>query len=162
MRCQSCGAPMNLVDGRSCFICPYCGALEFPHDAERSSDGFTPIGQEADLACPLCNMHLAVGLMEERRVLHCHRCRGVLVSNDDFLIIIRRRRARFDGPPDAPSPVNAEELKRKTLCPQCRRRMETHPYYGPGNAVLDTCARCKLIWFDGGEIGALERAPGPC
>ena len=152
---------MKLTDGRGYFSCAFCGAFQFPENAESSHDGITLLGEQADVSCPVCEAALVDGLMEARRVLHCKRCRGVLVSNDDFLVIIRRRRARFDEPPDPASPVNVEELKRKTLCPQCRRRMETHPYYGPGNAVIDTCSRCKLIWFDGGEIGVLERAPGP-
>jgi Zn-finger nucleic acid-binding protein len=38
--------------------------------------------------------------------------------------------------------------------------MDVHPYYGPGAVVLDSCARCTLIWLDHGEIAAIERAPG--
>jgi hypothetical protein len=38
--------------------------------------------------------------------------------------------------------------------------MDTHPYYGPGNVVVDNCARCAVIWLDCGELAAIRDAPG--
>jgi Zn-finger nucleic acid-binding protein len=38
--------------------------------------------------------------------------------------------------------------------------MATHPYLGPGNAVIDTCSACELIWLDYGELTQLVEAPG--
>jgi Zn-finger nucleic acid-binding protein len=35
-----------------------------------------------------------------------------------------------------------------------------HPYYGPGNVVIDTCSRCDLIWLDFGELKQIADAPG--
>jgi Zn-finger nucleic acid-binding protein len=35
--------------------------------------------------------------------------------------------------------------------------MDTHPYFGGGNAVVDTCERCGLIWLDAGELPIIER-----
>jgi hypothetical protein len=35
--------------------------------------------------------------------------------------------------------------------------MEAHPYFGGGNAVVDTCDRCNLIWLDAGELAVIER-----
>ena len=35
--------------------------------------------------------------------------------------------------------------------------MEAHPYFGGGNAVVDTCERCGLIWLDAGELAVIER-----
>jgi Zn-finger nucleic acid-binding protein len=37
--------------------------------------------------------------------------------------------------------------------------MDVHPYYGPGNAVIDTCGRCALIWLDHGELKVIVTAP---
>jgi Zn-finger nucleic acid-binding protein len=56
--------------------------------------------------------------------------------------------------------VNEEELERETACPRCERMMETHPYYGPGNVVIDNCPRCSLVWLDYGELAAIRDAPG--
>ena len=30
--------------------------------------------------------------------------------------------------------------------------MDTHPYHAGGNAVIDTCDRCRLVWLDAGEL----------
>jgi hypothetical protein len=38
--------------------------------------------------------------------------------------------------------------------------METHPYYGPGNVVIDSCLQCELIWLDFGELRQIVAAPG--
>jgi hypothetical protein len=35
--------------------------------------------------------------------------------------------------------------------------MEAHPYFAGGNAVVDTCERCQLIWLDAGELAIIER-----
>jgi hypothetical protein len=36
----------------------------------------------------------------------------------------------------------------------------THPYYGPGNVVLDSCESCELVWLDFGELKQIVDAPG--
>jgi Zn-finger nucleic acid-binding protein len=38
--------------------------------------------------------------------------------------------------------------------------MSTHPYYGPGNVVVDNCGRCDVIWLDCGELAIIRDAPG--
>jgi len=38
--------------------------------------------------------------------------------------------------------------------------MATHPYYGPGNVVIDSCGQCELIWLDFGELEQIVAAPG--
>lgn len=38
--------------------------------------------------------------------------------------------------------------------------MDVHPYYGPGNIVIDTCSRCDVIWLDFGELRQVTDAPG--
>lgn len=59
-----------------------------------------------------------------------------------------------------PKPLDTAQLQVKRLCPTCDHRMETHPYGGPGNSVIDTCIRCGLVWLDQGELNVLVRAPG--
>ena len=55
----------------------------------------------------------------------------------------------------------AEEIERKIKCPLCEDIMDVHPYFGPGNVVIDSCVNCHLIWVDNGEIVTIERATGP-
>jgi Zn-finger nucleic acid-binding protein len=39
--------------------------------------------------------------------------------------------------------------------------MDTHPYGGGGNAVIDSCFVCRLVWLDAGELTVLERYVPP-
>ena len=57
-------------------------------------------------------------------------------------------------------PADGSDLRRKIDCPQCRHRMDTHFYAGPGNVVIDSCENCSLIWLDRGELMHIVRAPG--
>jgi Zn-finger nucleic acid-binding protein len=38
--------------------------------------------------------------------------------------------------------------------------MSTHPYYGPGSVVIDTCQTCHVVWLDFGELRQIADAPG--
>ena len=38
--------------------------------------------------------------------------------------------------------------------------MDVHPYYGPGNVVIDTCSACDMVWLDYGELKQITDAPG--
>lgn len=58
-----------------------------------------------------------------------------------------------------PQPVAQLELQRQIDCPLCYLTMDVHSYYGPGNAVIDSCFRCGVLWLDQGEVKVLEHAP---
>ena len=38
--------------------------------------------------------------------------------------------------------------------------MEVHPYYGPGNIIIDSCQECQYVWLDHGELRTVERSEG--
>jgi Zn-finger nucleic acid-binding protein len=160
MNCPSCGAPMQLFDRRRYYFCAYCGAFHFIDPPavegvqvlERSS---------AARPCPLCGAPLAKSLLDDAYpVQHCERCRGLLLSRAAFADAIGRRRAAASGPGVAPVSVDPRELHRKMVCPMCGARMDVHPYFGPGNIVIDTCSRCDVIWLDSGELKQITDAPG--
>ncbi len=159
MNCTNCGAPMRLVDERDYFCCDFCSTFHFPEPLETSADGVTPLGEESDFDCPVCDGPLTAGSIEDTRVLFCEGCRGVLINGERFTAVVRKRRAAQSGPGEPPKPLDPEELQRKINCPVCHKRMDVHPYYGPGNVVIDSCIRCHLVWLDHGEIAAIERAP---
>jgi len=160
MNCTNCGAPVRLIDGRDYFCCDFCSTFHFPQPLEASADGVTSLGEQSDVECPICQGPLCAGTIDRNRVLFCETCRGVLVEGEIFTHIVRKRRAERSGPADKPKPLNQEELERKVDCPVCHKSMDVHPYYGPGNVVIDSCIRCHLVWLDHGEIAAIERAPG--
>ena len=151
---------MELVDRRDYFACPYCSSFHFPGDDGDSPDTVLVLGEESDHCCPLCEVALVAGSVVGMRVSTCTKCRGVLATNDDFVKIVNHLRTERTSPVDQPRPINPTEFDRQIRCPSCDRRMDVHPYYGPGCVVVDTCHRCCLIWLDHGEIGVIERAPG--
>ncbi len=146
--------------GRGHFTCTYCATYAFVQALEASPDGVQPVGRDGEHHCPECRALLSLGLIEGRTVEQCGTCRGLLVTNDDFLVIVNMRRAKRTEPPVKPAPLDPREMQRRVDCPRCAKAMEVHPYYGPGNVVIDSCAGCGLIWLNHGELAAIERAPG--
>ncbi len=71
-----------------------------------------------------------------------------------------RHRAWASNPPVEPRPLEERALERELTCPRCHTRLATHPYYGPGNVVVDSCGRCDVIWLDFGELRQILDAPG--
>jgi Zn-finger nucleic acid-binding protein len=74
--------------------------------------------------------------------------------------LVRMRRERAAGLGIQPPPLDQSELERVVICPLCGKKMETFPYYGPGNIVIDVCSGCQVVWLDSGELRAIESAPG--
>jgi Zn-finger nucleic acid-binding protein len=160
MDCRNCGAPMELFERRRYYFCSYCGTFHFIETP--AVDGVQvldrPVGARP---CPLCSAPLAKSLLDETHVIeYCEQCRGVLIPRSEFADAVSRRRARESGPPAPPAVVDQRELKRQVICPSCRAKMDVHPYYGPGNVIIDTCSRCNLIWLDFGELKQITEAPG--
>lgn len=155
--CQKCGGTAEVVAGQQYYNCVYCKSLI--QLAEVSEDRILPTGITLDCSCPTCEQPLQTGLIERRRALFCGACFGVLIRHADFAGIVQERQARRGGmEPAEPRPIDPESLKREIHCPSCSQRMETHPYYGPGNIVVDTCSECGYLWLDHGEITRVENA----
>lgn len=157
MNCENCGAPLKLVPGRDYFFCEYCGSFHFP-DANR--DGVRVLGETSQMTCPVCRIDLVSGSVDEVRVLTCPKCRGVLMHQWNLYTIVRYLRAEFGERDRPPRPLNRADLDREIFCPSCHRVMDTHPYYGPGNVIIDNCADCGLIWLDFGELDRILGAAG--
>lgn len=159
MNCQNCGG-LTAPDATGTVLrCRFCESVQFLGDGE-GPDGLVLIGPESELVCPRGCGQLAGGHVDGQAVAGCATCRGVVASAMAFGMIVTNRRKRWNGPEPIPTPIDPESLHRAATCPGCGYRMETHPYYGPGNCVIDSCGRCKLVWIDAGEIAAIERAPG--
>ena len=158
MNCKNCGAPMKVLREGLYFYCEYCSSFQFPTE---SVDRVRVFGEESSVECPICRVPLVSAAIEGARVLHCTSCRGLLARQTSFVDLIKYLRAIATDPPRISQPVSAEECKRQTTCPVCGETMSTHPYYGPGNVVIDVCTRCQLIWLDYGELDVIVDAPGP-
>jgi Zn-finger nucleic acid-binding protein len=160
MNCTGCGAAMELVATRGYYFCRYCGAFHFPETT--AGEGVRVLGAaQPPLACPACRKALSSAIVDELfPVHHCANCRGLLVPRGKFVDIVHKRRAWATNPPSAPVPIDADELQRQVRCPVCTSAMETHPYYGPGNVVIDNCQTCDIVWLDFGELRQIVDAPG--
>jgi Zn-finger nucleic acid-binding protein len=160
MNCRNCGGAMELFATRGYFFCRYCGSFHFP---ESTADEGIKILSDGDksVGCPVCEKPLAQALLDQAHAVRvCGNCRGVLMPRAAFAGVVQKRRAWATDPPAPPVPLNPQELTRTINCPQCRKRMESHPYYGPGNVVMDSCPSCELTWLDFGELKQIVNAPG--
>jgi Zn-finger nucleic acid-binding protein len=154
MNCPNCGAAMRLDPDKDYLICDYCGNLHFP---DVNSDGVRILGEPSKLGCPICAIPLVHAAVSGYRIQYCERCRGMLMGVFPFMI--ESLRARRETDPTVPPPPDWSGLKRHIRCPQCHFEMDTHPYGGPGNVIIDDCERCALDWLDYGELRRIVTAP---
>jgi len=148
---------MQLVLDRQHFYCEYCTSLQFPTENE---DGIRILDEASGTDCPLCKIPLVYGYIDRTQTLYCLNCRGMLIDQEIFLLIIEYLRAKSSKPTLNPPPVNFDELKRQIICPYCDRQMSTHLYGGPGNLIVDNCIHCSMLWLDHNEFKRIIRAPG--
>ena len=151
---------MELFEQRGYFFCRYCGSFHFPEST--GPEGVRVIGAgDRPVACPVCRGTLSQALLDDAHpVRYCENCRGLLVPRPAFGRVVNSRRAWASTPPTAPRPLNRRDLDRELRCPSCAERMATHPYYGPGAVVIDTCDGCDAVWLDFGELRQITDAPG--
>jgi Zn-finger nucleic acid-binding protein len=157
MNCENCGAPLRTIANRDYFVCDYCTAIVF---REPDVDDVIVLGERGVLPCPLCQGTLVTAKVGDGSVLFCERCRGILCDQQTFGAVVGQLRNDPATPLAIPRPINRADLARNVPCPQCASLMDTHPYYGPGNVVVDTCGQCRLIWLDHGELHKIVSAPG--
>ena len=161
MNCQNCGAAMDLVGGRHYFFCTHCGSFHFPEGT--TDQGVRVVQRDADHA-PLRRLQAPAGVggaaFGGAEVEYCENCRGVLLTRAHFAAVVDRQRAWASSPPVLPTPLDRRALQRSMRCSWCDGEMSTHPYYGPGNVIIDTCETCDLVWLDFGELQQIVDAPG--
>lgn len=155
MNCEHCGAPLVVAEGRNFFHCQYCGSFQFPVP---NQDGIALLDEVTPFTCPQCAVPLVTALILDIRVLACPNCRGNLIPQSKLLPILRQIRPD-PAQNEEPEPGrDNRELARRAACPTCGRAMETYPYGGPGNVIIQGCAQCQAIWLDSGELARIIRA----
>lgn len=158
MNCGNCGAPTKVASSGNYLFCEYCGSLTFP---EERDDRVQVLGEISRQTCPVCEETLlSAKVARFASALYCENCRGMLVQQEIFGKLVEHLRSSAIGPVEAPRPLNQADLQRFLSCPNCDKKFDTHPYYGPGNFVIDICTDCGLVWLDHGEIDAIITAPG--
>jgi Zn-finger nucleic acid-binding protein len=114
---------------------------------------------ETTKLCPACQALLSDGTIQNRPVVYCTTCRGLLIGIDKFLPLIEFLRALERPTGSDLQPRGSADADRHFACPICDKPMTAHPYGGPGNVNIDTCEPCSLIWLDHDELQRIVRAP---
>lgn len=148
---------MSPVQGQDYFFCEYCYSFHFP--SEEADNGLMVLDDEGRLPCPVCESTLVPASLESERVLYCKKCKGMYMKRRSFTRVVDLKRAQYKGRPlRKRKRLTEDELSRKTVCPLCNKPMVTHPYYGPGDVIIDNCIDCNMIWLDEGELTIIERS----
>ena len=108
------------------------------------------------MICPLCRVPLASALIDDEKIALCDHCQGFLAHTETFLVIVTKRRGLQGLHENRTDPFDPAELKRVITCPNCQQPMDAHPYFGGGNAIVDTCQSCNLIWLDRLDLPIIE------
>ena len=156
MNCENCGVPMRLVRDRDYWVCDYCSSLYFPQE---SWEGVRVLGKSSSPACPVCRTRLVSAAVNQILVFHCPKCRGILATPQDFRRIVDLHRYISRKQPHVLHPLEKHKLERRISCPHCHSPMDVHPYYRPGNTVIDSCGKRALVWLDHGEMTVIVTAP---
>ncbi|MEM7812467.1 MAG: zf-TFIIB domain-containing protein [Planctomycetota bacterium] len=161
MNCSNCGGPLKANGLHEALSCPYCATRQLLATvATDGPDGLALGGMPTDAPCPSGCGTLTGGMIDGLPVRGCETCGGFALDRGAFAQLVYGRRAGFDRGDVTPRPLDPETLREERRCPDCGDRFETHPYYGPGNAVIDNCHTCGLTWLDRGELAVIEAAPG--
>jgi Zn-finger nucleic acid-binding protein len=153
--CPNCGAPMRLEPDQESLVCDYCHTVHFP---ETNAEGVRVLTEPSPLHCPVCAVPLVHAAIARQRMLYCDQCRGMLIGMGTFIAIVHNLRVRHEISGEAHQP-DWTEMERKIQCPQCGQEMDTHPYGGGGNVIIEDCERCELNWLDDGELQRIVQAP---
>ncbi|MFN7996176.1 MAG: zf-TFIIB domain-containing protein [Bryobacteraceae bacterium] len=156
MNCPSCGAPLHLDPDKDYCQCDYCRSFYFP---DQNEEGVRVFGEAAEQSCPVCAVPLVHATINGVRLLYCAGCRGMLISMEIFADMIDELRAQLGVLPKTGTPPDPRDLNRRISCPHCHLQMDTHPYAGPGNVIIDSCSPCTLNWLDHGELMRIVHAP---
>ena len=157
MNCPNCGAPLKLLEDKDYLTCEYCTYTYLP---EKNPDGVRVLEEPADYSCPVCKVQMVKASLYGERVQYCPKCRGLLFPMGVFAGLVWTQRKNHNHlPPETPPPTNMKDMERKIHCPRCRQAMQTHPYGGPGNVIIDNCPNCLLNWLDYKEFRRITTAP---
>jgi Zn-finger nucleic acid-binding protein len=157
MTCPNCGATVRLDRDRDLMICDYCGSQSTPPVDE---DGVQVTG-ETTSPCGICHTPLSTARIEARDLLYCTKSHGILVSMDDFGLMIEDLREHRCRAAALLTPRGPAEFGHDLRCPLCKGAMNYHAYGGGdiGNVMIDSCEDCCVVWLDRGVLGRILITP---
>ena len=119
--------------------------------------------------CPVCREWLIPQEYEGLYLWHCAYCNGVLADTGKLPRIFVREERGFTDRVQRIASLIREETKIKhphfsllletigaRRCPKCGDSMK-HKFYSYAYHVeIDECQKCKVVWFDAGELEILQ------
>ncbi|QDT09186.1 zf-TFIIB domain-containing protein [Planctomycetes bacterium K23_9] len=135
-------------------------SLKQASPAPRFDEGGQSLNRGVGVLCPKCQCELQIGELAGCQFAGCPSCQSMLFQQDVFAMLIQHLRASKKDSGIMPEPMDASQLQVRRICPTCTSLFETHAYGGPGNAVIDTCTTCAVVFLDQGELTKLANAPG--
>ena len=137
------------------FHCEYCGGYDFP---DLNLDGVALLDETSPYACPMCRQPIVSAVVRDVRIFSCPNCHGNLIDQSKLLPILRLAQSSAPKNELPPRPPGKSELGRSVICPSCQKKMNSYPYGGPGNIIIQGCEQCRLVWLDFGELSRIVRA----
>jgi Zn-finger nucleic acid-binding protein len=177
-RCGACGAGVDPQDVTCGFcrsridreaarglVCPECYARNADASRHCTNCGVQfqpqPLLHEAEpMACPACELPLAVRSIADVAVSECGSCRGLWVPGESFDTLVERARARHqtrasdgldDGSRPAPRVTGTVSYRR---CPVGREVMHRKNFGRSSGVIVDWC-RAHGTWLDADELGRI-------
>jgi Zn-finger nucleic acid-binding protein len=156
MTCPNCGAPLHLDRDQGMMICDYCGGQSIPPADEDGVQVLDPSKYD----CPVCHTPLANGRLEQRDMLYCTGCHGMLIAMGDVLALLETLRDHRERPAAYLAPRDMHATA-ELACPLCNHSMDHHAYGGGGNVMVDSCEDCTRLWLGRGALRKIAAAPDP-
>ena len=110
------------------------------------------------MKCPVCGIMLNRCQYEGVFVRGCDQCRGLLITESRLHAIEQRRDESILELQTEATTAN-RDTKEKLRCSQCFASMvKVTKNLGDNSFLVDRCDKCKLLWFDAGEIAKWQLA----
>ncbi len=113
------------------------------------------------MQCPVCDVKLNHAAYEGQTVYHCPECRGHLATRQRVSQIKSSRERSTEALKEEATQQQRADTAERLLCPKCcTNRMikeKVRVRFAAGESFsIDVCGRCKVVWFDGGELARLQ------
>ena len=117
------------------------------------------------LACPRCGEEMEVKGVQGIAVDRCPNCFGMWFDKGELesieksgggdMVRLLSMGSPFDDDEDASQPWNdlaRGDTKAQAECPRCDALMSRGHDDADTSLIIDTCAACGGVWYDGGEV----------
>ncbi|NCQ29844.1 MAG: hypothetical protein GW802_20855 [Armatimonadetes bacterium] len=146
--------------------CPQCKATNKPTDKQCWQCGASLVPEAP--SCPRCATPLVDTERDTIALRVCSDCGGVWLDQASVMQMFQHH-MNTCGQLDSSSERREEDLQRRTqpaMCPICKINMQEHDFIAqleamynvPTGIHADRCTTCYGMWFDVGELAAVQQA----